>query len=154
MGRAGLVVDREERRRTAYRLLQRRVPMVSIARELEVSYVTVWHWARRYRQAGPLSWRERTRPGAARRLSLRQQRTLLSLMRVGARSYGFPTERWTLRRTAKLIRQEYGVEYSLSGVWRLLVSLRHPRTPAVHPRPSPEKAYHREWAHDHWPGLA
>jgi hypothetical protein len=46
------VSAREERRRLGYRLLQRRVPKSAIARQLDVSYLTVLNWAKR-REAEP-----------------------------------------------------------------------------------------------------
>ena len=46
---------REERRRLAYRWLQRGVPKSEIARRLEVSWQTVNAWSQRLRSEGPNS---------------------------------------------------------------------------------------------------
>jgi transposase len=117
------VSAREERRRLGYRLLQRGVARTSIARQLGVSYLTVHTWAQRRREGGPDSWRDVPHRGAEPRLSVAQKRRLLTLLKKGARSRGHPTDLWTLKRVAEVIRQEYGVDYSLSGAWRVLRAL-------------------------------
>lgn len=147
------VSAREERRRLAYRLLAKRTPTATIARELGVSYVTVWHWERRRRDEGPDSWREHEHPGSKRRLSPKDQRTLLALLKKGARAYGYSTELWTLKRVAEVIRKEYGVEYTLSGVWRVLrapgLSAQVPLTIAL----ERNDGYIREWVERRWPEI-
>jgi len=38
----------------------------------------------------------------------------------GAHAHGYPTELWTLKRVAELIRKRFGVQYDPSGVWHVL----------------------------------
>ena len=117
------VSAREERRRIAYRMFRRRAPKAAIARTLGVSYVTVWRWETRWRAEGADSWRDHDHPGSERRLSPRDQKALLAVLKRGARASGYSTDLWTLKRVAEVIRKEYGVEYTLSGVWRVLRAL-------------------------------
>ena len=117
------VSAREERRRLGYRLLQRRVPKSAIARQLDVSYLTVLNWAKRREANGPDSWKDLPRPGPEPRLTAAQKKRLLALLAKGAKARGYSTDLWTLKRVAEVIRKEYGVEYTLSGVWRVLRAL-------------------------------
>ena len=144
---------REERRRIAYRMLQKHTPKASIARQLGVSYVTVWRWETRWQREGAASWREHEHPGSERRLSPHDQKALLALLKQGARAYGYPTDLWTLKRVAEVIRKEYGVEYSLSGVWRVLralgLSAQVPLTRAL----ERDESYIRHWVGHPWPDI-
>lgn len=135
-------------------MFQKRVPKAAIARQLGVSYVSVWHWEKRWRTEGPDSWREHEHPGSTRRLSPKQQRALLALLKKGARAYGYATDLWTLKRVAEVIRREYGVAYTLSGVWRVLralgLSAQVPLTIAL----ERDEEYIRRWVRVQWPALA
>jgi transposase len=117
------VSAREERRRLAFRLFQKRTPKATVARQLGVSYVTVWRWEERWRKEGAEGWREHEHRGSEHRLTARQRKDLMARLKRGATAYGYPTDLWTLKRVAEVIRKEYGVEYTLSGVWRVLRAL-------------------------------
>ena len=144
---------REERRRLAYRLLQRRVPKAHIARALGVSYVAVWRWEKRWRTEGPASWREHEHPGSERRLSPRQMRALPSILKRGARARGYPTDLWTLKRVAEVIRKEYGIEYTLSGVWRVLRALGLSAQVPLRRALERDEGYIRQWIREGWPEI-
>jgi transposase len=148
------VSAREERRRIAFRMFQKRVPKATIARQLCVSYVTVWRWETRWTTEGPDAWREHEHPGSEKRIAPKQQKALLALLKRGARAYGYSTDLWTLKRVAEVIRKEYGVEYTLSGVWRVLramgLSAQVPLTVAL----ERDEGYIRRWVRDHWPDIA
>lgn len=147
------VSAREERRRIAYRLFRQRVPKATIARTLGVAYVTVWRWETRWKREGSDSWRDHEHPGSERRLSARDQKALLGVLKRGARASGYPTDLWTLKRVAEVIRKEYGVEYTLSGVWRVLralgLSAQVPLTRAL----ERDERYIRHWVHHRWPEI-
>ena len=144
---------REERRRIAYRMLQKHTPKASVARQLGVSYVTVWRWETRWKREGAASWREHEHPGSERRLSPHDQKALLALLKQGARTYGYPTDLWTLKRVAEVIRKEFGVRYTLPGVWRVLrglgLSAQVPRTRAL----ERNEEYIRQWLAETWPQI-
>jgi transposase len=151
--RLSRVSAREERRRLGYRLLQRGVPKSTIARQLGVSYLTVLHWSDRRREGGPDSWRDAPHAGAEPRLSAPEKKRLLAILKKGARARGYPTDLWTLKRVAEVIRKEYGVEYSLSGVWRVLralgLSAQVPLTRAL----ERDESYIRHWVRTEWPQI-
>jgi transposase len=147
------VSAREERRRLAFRLFQKHTPKATIARQLGVSYVAVWRWEERWRTEGAEGWREHEHPGAKRRLSLREQKDLTARLKRGARASGYPTDLWTLKRVAEVIRKEYEVEYTLSGVWRVLralgLSAQVPLTIAL----ERDETYIRKWVRTVWPEI-
>ena len=53
-------------------------------------------------------------------LSLRQIEELRAKLLKGAVAAGHATELWTLKRIAGVIEDEYGIEYTTVGVWKLL----------------------------------
>ena len=112
--------DREERRRLAYRWLRRGVSKTEVARRLGVAWRTVWVWDKRRLAEGPGSWREHQHPGPARRLTAEQRKKLQKILLEGARAHGYETDLWTLKRMAEVIHEEFGVEYTESGAWRML----------------------------------
>jgi transposase len=46
---------------------------------------------------------------------------LENILLRGAQAAGYSTELWTLRRISEVIKKQFGVRYSTSAVWRLLV---------------------------------
>jgi transposase len=148
------VSAREERRRLAFRLFQKHTPKATIARQLAVSYVTVWRWEARWQKEGAEGWREHEHPGSDSRLSPKQQRELLARLKKGARAYGYPTDLWTLKRVAEVIRKEYGVEYTLSGVWRVLRALGLSAQVPLQIALERDETYIRNWVRTEWPAIA
>ena len=67
----------------------------------------------RKRKRRPSGGQCRLRPGQLRRL----ERVLLK----GAMAYGYATDHWTLERIGLVIFQTFGVRYSISGVWYILL---------------------------------
>ncbi|WP_140861421.1 helix-turn-helix domain-containing protein [Myxococcus xanthus] len=92
----------QERRLEAARLLRQGVPQVRVAREFGVSEATVSKWAARLRSGGLRALRARRHPGRPSRLTPTQSKQVAATLRAGALVAGFPTERWTLRRVARL----------------------------------------------------
>jgi transposase len=141
----------EARRRRGMRMLQRGVAQADIARTLGVSRQAVSAWARRLAD-GPQAWRRRAlgRPGA---LSAADKRKLAKLLRKGAVANGFPTELWTLARVGQLIAREFGPQYSLVHVMRLLrelgFSCQKPERRAIQRN---EQAI-ADWRTKRWPAL-
>ena len=145
--------DREERRRLAYRWLRRGVSRAEVARRFEVSWAAVHQWEKRRLAQGPNSWREKRHPGAVAKLTAVQRACLKKILLEGARAYGYPTDLWTLKRLAEVIRKEFGARYSLSGVWRVLrapgFSAQVPLTRA----PERNDRYIRRWVRTIWPEI-
>jgi putative transposase len=82
-----------------------------LARDLGVCRSAVNQWYAAWRAAGLRALRRRPHRGRPPKLTAAQWRALRGLLRRGARAAGFPTEQWTLRRIAQLIRRRFGVSY-------------------------------------------
>ena len=145
------VSAREERRRLAYKWLRRGVAKAEIARRLGVSWVTVNNWHKRFLSEGPDSWREKRHPGSTPRLTDRQRKKLLKILLKGAQSRGYETDLWTLKRTAQVITEEFGAEYTESGVWRLLQEMGFSAQVPLPRALERDEAYIRRWTKEEWP---
>jgi transposase len=110
-------------------------------------------WETRWKAEGPNSWRDHEHPGSSPKLTAAQKRDLLERLKKGPRASGFSTDLWTLQRVAEVIRKEYGVEYTLSGVWRVLralgLSAQVPLTIAL----ERDERYVRKWVRKVWPEI-
>ncbi len=146
--------QQEERRRLAAQLLrQKHWPQAQVARYLGVSRTAVSQWARQLAQGGLRQLRSRHSQGRPAKLSKTQKRTLLSLLRRGARSAGFPTERWTLQRIQSLIEREFQVTYHPSYLSRLLRQLGWtPQVPLPRAKERDEELI-RAWLSHDWPRI-
>ena len=85
---------------------------------------------------------------------MRQHKHLEKLLLRGAQAEGYSTDLWTLRRIAKLIEKEFGVRYTTSAVWRLLVvdlgwSTQKPERKAT----QRDEAAIEEWKKKRWPQI-
>lgn len=111
----------EQRRRQAIRRLKAGQTFRAVAEQLRASLSSVVRWFQAYRRGGRRALQARPTPGRPGRLSLAQKKQLEARLLRGAQAAGHATELWTLRRIGRLIQQEFGVRYSPSAVWRLLV---------------------------------
>jgi transposase len=137
----------------AYRWLRRGVAKAEVARRLGVAWVTVAQWEKRRLAEGPNSWRERKHPGPARRLTAEQRKKLQKILLEGARAHGYETDLWTLKRMAQVIEDEFGVEYTESGTWRLLRDMGFSAQVPLPRALERNEAYIREWTREEWPKI-
>jgi len=92
----------------------------AISRELRISRQSVSRWYQQWQQGGARALEGAGRAGRKPRLNGRQRRRLAAALRRGPRAHGYDSDRWTLRRVGKLIRQLTGVGYHLGHVWKVL----------------------------------
>ncbi len=110
-------------------------------------------WEKRRLADGPNSWREHKHPGPHRRLTAEQRNKLRKLLLEGARAHGYETDLWTLKRMAQAIKDEFGVEYTESGAWRLLRDMGF-SAPVPLPRAlERDERYIRQWVREEWPKI-
>ena len=114
---------REQKRRIGYELLRNGVSRAEVAKRLSVRWATADGWMKRLEAKGKGSWHDRQRSGRPQKLAGSQKRKLKRILKRGALQYGYPTELWTLKRVAEIIEKEFGVEYNVTHVWRVLRSL-------------------------------
>ncbi|EQD71227.1 ISXoo2 transposase [mine drainage metagenome] len=149
----GPISPRERLRRKGYGLLARGVRKAEIARQLHVAWQRVWEWEKRRKKLGPQSWRDIPQPGRPPKLVPKQRTRLEVILAKGAQAYGYPTELWTLKRVVQVLRKEWGVRYTPSGVWRMLrrmgFSSQVPMTLAL----ERDVKGIRRWVRKVWPGI-
>ncbi|MDG7015948.1 MAG: IS630 family transposase [Nitrososphaerota archaeon] len=114
---------REQKRRMGYELLREGVPRAEVAERLGVRWATANDWMKRLKAEGKSSWHDKQRRGRPQKLTTSQKSGLKRILKSGALKYGYPTELWTLKRTAEVIEKEFGVSYNVTHVWRVLRSL-------------------------------
>jgi len=114
----------EERRLEGGRLLTAgKLSQTAIARQLGVSRATVSDWKKMIDAVGVQGLEKRKAAGSQSKLNLSQKKELQSLLDMGAESYGFPTDHWTLERVQTVIQQKFGITYHLNYLNRLLRNL-------------------------------
>jgi transposase len=112
----------EWRRHRAIELLDDGKTPAEVADFLDVSRNTVYRWRRRYRRDGRDGIEAKPIPGRPPRLTDRQLEQLFHCLEQGARTHGFPSERWTQARVAALIQRKFGVDFCAFHVGRILTS--------------------------------
>jgi transposase len=87
-------------------------------------------------------------------LSLPQKKQLEKLLLRGAQAEGYSTDLWTLRRIGELIKKEFGVSYTSSAIWRLLVvDLRWSTQKPERRATQRNEAAIEEWKSKQWPQI-
>jgi transposase len=144
---------REGRRKEGYRLLGSGVSKAEIARKLDVDYTTVVRWENRKAKLGSDSWRDRKIPGRPPELDREQLAALKKILLKDPRARGYDSDLWTLKRVVEVIKQEFGIEYSISNAWNVLRALGFsPQVPTVRAMERDEK-WIREWVENEWPKI-
>ena len=140
----------EKRRFEAIRLVEQGCNQSEAARRLKVARQTVSEWLRRYRRQGPEGLRRAGRAGRKPLLDAAQLERLASLLLEGPEAHGFPTPLWTCPRVARLIGDEFGVDYHEGHVWKILRALNwSPQRPVGKARERNEEAI-RTWKRKTW----
>ena len=143
----------EKRRFEAMRLLDQGHNQSETARRLKVARQTVSEWRRQYLQHGAAGLRRAGRAGRKPLLDAAQLQRLPSLLLAGPEAYGFPTPLWSCPRVARLIADEFGVDYHAGHVWKILRALDwSPQRPVGKARERNEEAI-RTWRRKTWPRL-
>jgi transposase len=122
-----------------------------VARASGASLSSVVRWFQAFRRTGAKGLKPQPTPGRPCRLSGRQHRQLEKLLLQGAQAAGYSTDLWTLRRISKLIENHFGVRYTTSAVWRLLVADLHWSTQKpVRKATQRDEAAIEEWKKRQW----
>jgi transposase len=144
----------EARRLEAARLLRAGgLRPAEIARRLGVSRQAVHQWQQALEQGGRRALRRRPHTGRPSQLDGPKWRHLRAVLRRGALSAGFETERWTLRRIRAAVWRECGVRYHYRSLGRILRA--HGWTPQRPPIRAKERdeALIKAWLERDWPRI-
>lgn len=149
----GTAEELERRRRTAVALLDKGHGVREVAGLVGVSPGAVTRWRQAYEKRGNSGLNAKPHPGRSPKLSSKQRRTLVRLLKQGPRRHGYPTALWTLKRMAEVIRKHFGVSYDPSGVWHVLRGMDWScQKPERRARERDENAIAR-WRAKDWPRL-
>ena len=83
----------------------------AVARALGVHSVTVAKWVTRHRASGDAGLASKPTPGRPRFLTPEQEQQVRHWLADKPTAHGFPTDLWTARRVAELIRRAFGVRF-------------------------------------------
>src|SRR5258706_8692999 len=121
--------EMEKRRLEAVEDLLQGLTQSKVARKFGVSRTTASRWNRALQQKGADSLRKRRATGRPSRLSREQLQLIPDIFAQGAIVHGFPENRWTTARLAKVIEARFGVHYDHDHVGRLMqkLGLRQPK---------------------------
>lgn len=144
---------REARRLRAWELAEKGWKQKDIAEALGVTEGAVSQWLKQGREAGVEALYHRKGGGPKPRLSDEQIEQLPSLLSQGAEAYGFRGEVWTRARVARVIKQAFGVQFSLSHVGRLLQRIEWSRQKPVERASQRDEQAIERWRTEKWHDL-
>lgn len=142
---------KEGRRFRAWELHQQGWLVGQIATALGVTHGAVSQWLQRARTLGVDALARRPQPGHPPRLSPEQQAQVPDLLQRGAKAWGFESELWTRARIAAVLQREFGVQYSLPHLSRLLARWGWTRQKPVRQARQRDAEQVREWREETWP---
>jgi transposase len=111
MRSTGSASELEAVRRRAVHLVLGGRTQAAVAVALGVHTVTVAKWMARHRAAGEDGLAARPTPGRPRFLTPEQDQQVRRWLARKPTAHGFPTDLWTARRVAELIRRRFGVRF-------------------------------------------
>lgn len=124
-----------------------------VARMVGVAPASVTRWRQAHEKKGDVGLEAIPQSGRPSKLSAAEKRKLVRLLKQGPRKHGHPTELWTLKRVAELIRKHFRVTYDPSGVWHVLRGLGWScQKPERRARERNEEAI-AQWRSKDWPRI-
>ena len=145
---------REARRFRAFELKQDGWKQTDIAEALGVSEGAVSQWIKKAREEDKEALKTEPRPGRPPKLS-DEERTerLPELLEKGPEHFGFRGEVWTRKRVRNVIKEEFGIEYDVSQVGRILGRIGWSRQKPDHRSDRRDEKEIEEWKEEEWPRI-
>jgi len=124
-----------------------------IAEFFGVTIDAVYKWKRKHKEKGITGLKSKKAPGAAPKLSEREQILLYELIKQPADTYGFPTQLWDCKRIKQLVKEKFHKEIHFSNIWRLLKRLN--LSNQVPEKEAFQRSKHkvRYWLKEKWPKI-
>jgi transposase len=150
----GTAKELEARRRLAVERVLDGCKQCDAAAFLGVSEGTVNRWMSAYRKAGSMEGlKAKPTPGRPRKLSRRQENTVLGWVAKAPTSFGFPTDLWTSRRLAALIQRRWGIQFNANYLVEWLTARSHSPQKPVQPAKERDEAAIARWVAEDWPRI-
>jgi transposase len=141
----------ESTRRRAVELVNDGKSQRLVAEMLGVHVVTLARWMAAYRADGDKALSAKPAPGRPRLLTPEQDAQILCCLGEKPTAHGFPTDLWTARRVAELIKKKFGVVYHPSYLREWLTQRGYsPQRPARKARQRNEPNI-QHWVKNEWP---
>lgn len=145
--------DMVRRRVRAGRMILAGKTPAQAAQAVDVARQTAYKWKAVLAEGGIDALRAMPVRGRPPRLDERQLEELRLALLQSPTEHGFDTAVWTLKRVGVVIQRLYGVEFSLTQIWRILGALgfsaQKPERRAIERN---EQAV-QEWKRKTWPAL-
>jgi transposase len=123
-----------------------------VAEICDCSLRSVFHWQNKYRNGGVAALPDDYKPRECS-LSCEQQAILSQLVNDGPEAAGFDTGTWTAALLSDVVRERFGVVYTVSGMTRLLhrlnFSVQLPQVQLARADPRAQK----RWAQKTYPAI-
>ena len=149
----GSAPELERRRELAVARVNDGYAQAEVAAFLGVHPNTVSRWVCIAREYGSTALKSKPTPGRPRKLSTRQEKTVLSWVAKPPTSFGFASDLWTSRRLAALIGQRWGIHFNSNYLVEWLRARKQsPQKPAQPAKERDEAAISR-WIKEDWPRL-
>lgn len=149
----GSTAELAVRRRIAGQLLLEGKGIREVARIVHASTASVKRWKDALEEAGWEGLQPKPHPGPTSQLTISQKQQLITFLEKGPVAAGFRTNQWTCPRVAKVIQQQFGVQYHADHVRRILHELGWTfQRSEQRARERDEKAI-RRWRKRDWPRI-
>lgn len=152
MARKGRRSTNEERV-NAIRLLKKGYTKAEVSDILDVAESSVYEWQKKFREGGLVALSTKITPGPKSMLTDEQLLQLYRWLRGSPRQVQFDSGLWTRKMVRDLIRREFGIDYTLQNVGKILKMLGFsPQRPVYQAlERDPEKR--RIWAEETFPAI-
>jgi transposase len=143
----------EAGRRRAVQLVLDGQTQAAVAVALGVHSVTVAKWMARHRAAGDDGLAAKPTPGRPRFLTPAQDQQVRKWLAQKPTTHGFPTDLWTARRVAELIRRRFNVSFHPNYLRAWLTQRGYsPQRPTRRPRQRNDATI-AHWVANDWPRI-
>jgi transposase len=107
----GSAEELERRRRLAIDRLHEGYTQQDVADFLDTNVRSIRRWWQQYRLHGDAGLNAKPQPGRPRKLSPRQEASVLHWLQRSPKAFGFATELWTAPRVAQVIQRKFGIDF-------------------------------------------
>lgn len=149
----GSAEELERRRQLAVARVAEGYSQAEVAAFLGVHRSTVSRWVCTAREGGANALSAKPTPGRPRKLTARQEKTVLGWMTKLPTSFGFASDLWTSRRLAALIEQRLGVHFNSNYLVEWLRLREHTPQKPAQPAKERDEATITRWKEEDWPRL-
>jgi len=143
----------EHLRMRAIQLWHKDKKVKDIAADFGVTLSAVYEWVKDYKKGGFVALKKRKAKGAKPKLSVKEVKKLVKMLRKTADNYGFESPLWDCQKIRQLVLEKFKKSLHFSNVWRLLKKL------GLSPQKPKRQAMERDegevkaWIRNEWPKI-